>query len=143
MKEINSFRKKIIEQPAYWVEAINNDLYNAVMDYMEEHDLNRTQLAKHLNLSRGRISQILNDGEINFSIEKLIEIALKIDKIPLLKLQNKEEYLLKEESVFSVINYNLKEEVFQTYKDKSENLTPKIIPMPITHRINFNLELTS
>lgn len=93
-KRMNDFQKKVFEHSAYWVEGINIALYDAIVDFMEKHNMNRTELAEHLDISRGRVSQILNDGEINFSIEKLVEIALKINKIPKLEFLDKDEVLL-------------------------------------------------
>ncbi len=81
--------EKILDQPSYWVEAINGSLYNAILDYMETNNLNRTQLATILGISKGRVSQILNEGNINFSIEKIIEISLKIGKYPVFELEDK------------------------------------------------------
>lgn len=88
MNEANNLREKILGQVSYWIEGINSELYNAIRDYMERKNLNQTQMAKHLGISKGRMSQILNDGEINFSIEKLIGIALKIDRFPVFKLED-------------------------------------------------------
>lgn len=82
--------EKILREPAYWIEAVNGTMYNSILDYMEQNHLNRTQLAAHLGISKGRVSQILNDGQINFSIEKLIEIALKIGKYPVFELKDRE-----------------------------------------------------
>jgi len=53
--------------------------------------MNQTQMAKYLGISKGRLSQILNDGETNFSIKKLIEIALKLDKYPIFKFEDMEK----------------------------------------------------
>lgn len=44
--------------------------------------MKQKDLARHLSISPGRVSQILNEGNINFSLEKLIEIVLKVDKYP-------------------------------------------------------------
>ena len=93
MKNRNNIREKILNQPSYWVEGINSFLYNAILEYMEKNDMNRTQLASHLGISKGRVSQILNDGEVNFSIEKIVQIALKIDKFPVFELKDKNTYL--------------------------------------------------
>lgn len=93
MKSRTNIREKILNQPSYWVEGINGFLYNAILEYMEANGMNRTDLANYLGLSKGRISQILNDGEINFSIEKVVQIALKVNKFPLFQLKDKEEYL--------------------------------------------------
>lgn len=75
-------REKIISQPSYWVEKINGELYDSIMNYMEAHNMKQKDLAKHLGISTGRMSQIINEGDINFSLEKIIQIALKIGKIP-------------------------------------------------------------
>lgn len=93
MKNKDQVREKILNQPSYWVEGINAFVYNAVLEDMELNDMNRTKLAEHLGLSKGRISQILNNGEINFSIEKLVQIALKVDKFPIFEFKDKKEYL--------------------------------------------------
>jgi len=69
--------------PSYWVEKINGDLYDAILDYMQKNNITtKREMAKHLGISRGRMSQILNSGDINFSLEKIIDIGLKVDKYP-------------------------------------------------------------
>ena len=55
--------------------------------------MKQKDLAKHLGISPGRVSQILNDGNINFSIEKIIEIAIKVDKIPNFIFEDKSTFL--------------------------------------------------
>lgn len=86
---------EIIQEPTYWVEEVNNMMYDAMVTYMEDHGFNRTEFASFLGISKGRLSQILNSGEINFSIEKLFSIALKIGKIPQIKFENTKEYIEK------------------------------------------------
>ncbi|HLW32462.1 MAG: helix-turn-helix transcriptional regulator [Aequorivita sp.] len=90
-------RLKILDQPSYWVEGINNCLYNAIMEFMEVKGMNRTQLAEHLGISKGRVSQILNDGEINFSIEKIVQLSLLLNKYPQFELIEKEDYIKEQE----------------------------------------------
>ncbi len=87
--------EKILNQPSYWVEGINGVLYNAIIEFMEKNELNRTQLAQILGISKGRVSQILNDGEINFSIEKIVEISIKVGKYPVFELEDSTAYLKK------------------------------------------------
>ena len=96
MKPANNIREKILNQSSYWVEGVNGSLYNAVLSYMEANNLNRTKLASYLGISKGRVSQILNDGEINFSLQKIIEIALKVGKYPVFEFQDKEAFLGKQ-----------------------------------------------
>jgi|TARA_B110000240_G_C13495101_1_gene451342 predicted XRE-type DNA-binding protein len=108
MNKNNKYREQILNQASYWVEGINGSIYDSIITYMENNDLNRTKLAMHLGISKGRVSQILNDGEINFSLEKIIEIAIKVDKFPVFDFINKDVFLEKEKekskSIF--IDYN-------------------------------------
>lgn len=83
----------MLNSSTYWVEGINGLLYDAIIVYMEKHDFKRKDLAEHLGISRGRVSQILNDGDINFSMEKIIEIALKVDKFPVFSFEDKNDFL--------------------------------------------------
>lgn len=80
--------EKILNQPSYWIEGINGVLYHAIVEFMEKNNFNRTQLAQVLGISKGRVSQILNDGQINFSIEKIVEISIKIGKYPVFQLED-------------------------------------------------------
>ena len=38
---------KIIEEPSYWVEEINNQMYDAMVRYMEANNLNKTEFSKY------------------------------------------------------------------------------------------------
>lgn len=96
MEGNSNSRERILSSPSYWVEAINGQLYNAIIEFMEAHNMKQKDLARHLNISPGRVSQILNDGEINFSIEKIVDIALKIGKVPSFELVDKATYLRQE-----------------------------------------------
>lgn len=92
----NKLREEMLNHPVYWVESFNGYLYNAIITFKEKHNMKQKDLAAHLGISAGRVSQILNDGEINFSIEKLIEIALKVDVYPVFRFEEKHVFLEKE-----------------------------------------------
>ena len=96
MNRESNMREKIISQPSYWVEQINGELYDSIMIYMEVNKMKQKDLAKYLGISTGRMSQIINEGDINFSLEKIIQIALKIGKIPSFRFQDKKEFLKQE-----------------------------------------------
>lgn len=83
---------EIIQEPSYWVEQVNNTMYDAMVTYMGKNNLNQTQFAEYLGISKGRLSQILNSREINFRIEKLFSIALKISEIPQITFQEKDHH---------------------------------------------------
>ena len=99
MNANNEFREKMLNNPKYWIEGVNGLLYDAIITYMKKHNMKRKDLAVHLDISPGRVSQILNDGEINFSMEKIIEIALKVDKFPTFAFEDKEVLLERERKV--------------------------------------------
>ena len=117
MKNKTDLQEKILNQPSYWVEGINGILYDAILTYMEENNLNQTKLAEHLGISKGRVSQILNEGDINFSLEKIIEIALKIGKFPVFNFEDKEEYMNKK----TVDSTNKKMPLLSLTKNKRSN----------------------
>ncbi|MDD3721600.1 MAG: helix-turn-helix transcriptional regulator [Lutibacter sp.] len=141
MNTNNNIREKILNQPSYWVEGINGFLYDSIVNYMEDNNLNRTKLAEHLGISKGRVSQILNDGEINFSLEKIIEIALKVDKFPVFEFKNKQEYLDKEMKISNAnkifLNYDNNE--FSSICVKDSNT--KVIPLNSISENKFQLAL--
>ncbi len=128
-------RDKIISSPAYWVEHINGVLYDAIMDYMETHKMKRKDLAKHLGISKGRVSQIINDGEINFRIEKIIEISLKLGMIPQFALEDKNEFLEKEQMNLIQSEISKLEEFSASGKDDS-----KVIQLYANTRTSATIE---
>lgn len=94
----NDLQKRILEQPDYWIEGINADLYDAILNFMDTNNMKQKDLASYLEISTGRVSQILNDGNINFSIDKIIRIALKIGLFPSFKFIDKKEFLEKKQA---------------------------------------------
>ena len=74
-------REKLLSSPVYWFDVAQNELFRQFHDYMERENINRTQLAERLGITKGRVSQILR-GESNFSMKTLIELGLSIGVIP-------------------------------------------------------------
>ena len=128
MKNKN-FREQILNESSYWLESINGLFYESILNYMEENELNRTGLSKHLGISKGRVSQILNDGEINFSLDKLIQIAIKIDKFPILNFIDKSDYLKKQLEKDSVREISLNYTEYYSERDSVNNKNVKVISL--------------
>lgn len=126
MKNRDNIRKKILNQPSYWIEGINSSLYNAILDYMELNDLNRTKMADYLGISKGRVSQILNDGDINFSIEKIVQIAIKVNKFPVFDLKDKEQYI---EELLQIENRIITNYFVDDFYEFPSSKRTKIIPL--------------
>lgn len=89
-------REELLKSPAYWFEYEQNELFRQVSEYMERENINQTELAAKLNVSKGYVSQILN-GNFNYTLKKLIEVCLAIDIVPKIKY-NKVEDVIKEDS---------------------------------------------
>jgi transcriptional regulator with XRE-family HTH domain len=59
---------------------------------MDKHDLNQTELATKLGFTRGYVSQLMN-GNFNLSQKKIIQLLLKLDMVPDLRIRTVDEYL--------------------------------------------------
>ncbi len=86
--------KDLIKTKEYWLTNFQEDLYAEIEAYMQENNLNRTQLAAQLGVTKGYISQVLN-GNFDHRISKLIELVLAIGKVPKLEIMDMEDYLKK------------------------------------------------
>jgi|GEM_PF-1597751 predicted XRE-type DNA-binding protein len=76
---------ELLKTKTYWTMKIQNDLFNAVEEYLKVNNLTRTQFAEQLGVSKGYVTQILN-GEFDHRVSKLVEIILAIGKVPDLQL---------------------------------------------------------
>jgi len=90
-------REELIQSKEYWMAKLQIDLFNEVEDYMQTNNLNRTQFAEKLGVSKGYISQILN-GEADHRMSKLIELTLAIGLIPNVTYENATDLLKREEN---------------------------------------------
>ncbi|TDO03149.1 helix-turn-helix domain-containing protein [Sunxiuqinia elliptica] len=136
----NNIREKILNQPSYWIEGINGHLYDAIFNYMERNSLNRTKLAEHLGISKGRVSQILNDGEINFSIEKIIEIALKVDMFPVFEFVSKQKFLQDEQKIAdNLIALNFNANIFSNIVETNRGKKAKVIKLKSYNENNYQI----
>ena len=102
---------------------------------METHNMKRKDLAKHLGISKGRVSQIINDGEINFRLEKIIEISLKLGMVPHFNLEDKNEFLAKEEVHLVQREINNLEDYFESNQEDS-----KVIQLYVSTKSNIIVE---
>lgn len=73
----------LIKTPEYWTTKMQLDLYEKVEKYMTDHQLNRSDLAKKLGVSKGYVTQLLN-GDSDHRMSKLAELALSIGYYPTL-----------------------------------------------------------
>lgn len=85
-------REDLLKSPTYWLTKIQIEVFTLLNNYMEENNLTQKQVAEKLNVSPSYVSQILN-GNFNFTISKLIELALLVGKAPVLQFESVENLL--------------------------------------------------
>lgn len=85
-------REELLNMPEYWVAQIQTEIYRCADRYMEEHHMNRTQFAEYLGVSKGYVTQLLS-GDYNYSLEKLVELSLKIGYVPQVNFEEIEKTL--------------------------------------------------
>lgn len=85
-------RKDILSSPEYWIAKAQVDLYNHAEEFMENQGMNRSQLAKHLGVSKGYISQLLN-GDYDHKLSKFIELAVAFGYVPKIEFQPIEDVI--------------------------------------------------
>lgn len=90
-------RKLILNQPEYWMEKINAEIYDELIRYKKSNNLKKQDLAKQLDISPSRLSQILSDEDYNYNLETLFKIIIKLGKFPVMNFENQDSYILKEE----------------------------------------------
>lgn len=100
-------REELLQSPEYWFENAQNDLYGQVIEYMERENINQNQLAQHLGVTKGYVSQILK-GEFNYTLKKLIEISLAIGRVPQIEYKLVSE-VLREEKVTQYVTSEITE----------------------------------
>ncbi|MDI9605907.1 MAG: helix-turn-helix transcriptional regulator [Bacteroidota bacterium] len=74
-------REELIQSKEYWLAKLQIDLFNEVEAYMKANNLNRTQFAQKLGVSKGYVSQVLN-GEADHRLSKFVELSLAIGLCP-------------------------------------------------------------
>lgn len=79
-------KEELLKTPEYWFENIQNEIYRQVSDYIKNEGITQTQLAEKLGVTKGYISQIMN-GNFNYTLKKLIELSLAINKIPIVEFR--------------------------------------------------------
>lgn len=77
-------KKGLFKTKEYWIEELQNEIYRQVTEYMSKHDLNQNELAEKWGVSKGYVSQILK-GDCNFSLKKLVELSLAMEKAPIVQ----------------------------------------------------------
>lgn len=100
-------RTEVLKSPDYWVAHIQVSLYNCASKFMDESGMNRTQLAEHLRVSKGYVSQLLNGG-YDHKISKLVDLALKFGFAPKMEFEKLND-CIKEDVIRQIHSYEKRE----------------------------------
>ena len=84
--------KTNLSNPTYHLTKIQNKLYSAIEDYLDDSDMNQTDLGNKLGVGKSYISQLLNNGS-DHKLSKFIKLSLAIDLVPKIELLPKSEFL--------------------------------------------------
>lgn len=90
-------REELIRSKEYWLEKIQNELFLEIEAYIKNNNLNKTQFAEKLGVSKSYLSQVLN-GNFDHKLSKLIELSLAIGKVPTFNFEDIEDFLVKEKT---------------------------------------------
>lgn len=85
-------RKQLLKSREYWIAQVQLNLFNLIEDYRKKKNLNKTQLAKELGVTKGYITQILN-GDFDHKVSKLIDLSLAFNKAPIFNYVDLDKYI--------------------------------------------------
>ncbi len=109
-------KEELLKYPNYLLKTYQLEIYKQLIEYKEANKLTQKELAQKLGVSNGYVSQVLN-GNFNFTLKKLIELGLMMNKIPYLEWLDPDAYWFKEKEAF-----NSSEKTVITLNVFSENL---------------------
>lgn len=129
-------REELLRSSEYWIEIIQNKIYNDLAAYIENHDIPNKQIAESLGLSKGRVSQILSGGNLNFRIDTLVKLCLTINKIPDFNLLDVNEFLASDRVALNSI-------IFKETESSHIILDEMVAYEPNTKSDNYNMNVNS
>jgi len=98
-------REQLLKRPNYLLTKYQNEIYRQLVEYMKERKISQSEIAQKLDVSNSYVSQILN-GDFNFTLKKIIELALMIGKVPHIEFLSITDYWLKEDNKIFVPDIN-------------------------------------
>lgn len=91
-------REEVLRSPEYWTAKTQVELYNCAKKFMDSAGLNRAELAEHLGVSKGYVSQVLN-GDYDHRMSKFFELALSFGFVPQIEFVPVEQCIASDKQV--------------------------------------------
>lgn len=85
-------RKELLKSKEYWITQVQLNLFNLIENYRKKNNLNKTQLAKELGVTKGYVTQVLN-GDFDHKVSKLIDLSLAFNKVPIISYLDIDQYI--------------------------------------------------
>lgn len=89
-------REELLKSSEYWIETIQNKVYNDLMEFIESNKIPNNEIAETLGLTKGRVSQILSGNNLNFRLDTLVRLCLAIERIPDFRLIDIYDFVAKD-----------------------------------------------
>ena len=101
-------REELLKSKEYWFAKLQTQLFGIIETYRKNKNLNRTQLANELNVTKGYVSQVLN-GDFDHRLSKFVDLSLSVGKVPFIEFKDLEELIkidgiVETGAVYSVLN---------------------------------------
>ncbi|MBQ2784097.1 MAG: helix-turn-helix transcriptional regulator [Alistipes sp.] len=115
-------RQDILREPEYWIAQIQMAMYKCALDFMNNSGKNRSQLAEHLGVSKGYVTQLLS-GDYNYSLTKLVQTAMTMGYVPKVTFIPLEQEICRDENVGTFV-LATKQSIgkFETFGSKNYDL---------------------
>ena len=131
-------RKEILSSPEYWIAKIQMDLYNCAEEFMADNNMNRTQLAQHLGVSKSYISQLLN-GDFDHKLSKLVELAIAFGVVPKVEFQPIADTISEDQIRYKIPDFKPHVRYIHGYSSenhlKSSNNVYEVIPTDLNPHV--------
>ena len=85
-------RNELVKSKEYWMAQIQLNLFELIENYCKKNNLNKTQLAAQLGVTKSYVTQILN-GDFDHKMSKLVELSLAFGKVPVLQFIDFDKYI--------------------------------------------------
>lgn len=92
-------RTELLTSKEYWMEHLQNLLFQQVNRYLTSKGISKTQFAEQLNVSKSYISQVLN-GDFDHKLSKFVELTLATGNVPLVDFKSIDEYLIEDAATY-------------------------------------------
>ena len=86
-------REDLLRSAEFWIGTLQNQIYNFILNKKEAEGLTQKELAKKLGLSKGRISQIINDDNLNMTMSKFVKLCLALGYVPNYNFEKLDDFI--------------------------------------------------